>query len=88
MCPRIPAPPILVLRGTGAPNLAHAENPLYLVRGVWIPEERCYERQNLFDAQLRGEMRAEIERAVASGTIVPLQNMVLDVYRFRYILSV
>lgn len=46
-------------------NLANPEAPLYLVHGVWIPEERFYETQDLYDTQLREEMRAEIERAVA-----------------------
>lgn len=46
-------------------NQENPTRPLLLVHGVWIPEERFYETQNLYDEEVRSGFRDEIERAVA-----------------------
>ncbi len=45
-------------------NLAHPDAPLYLMHGVWIPEARFLETQDLFDDQVRTGFRDELSRAV------------------------
>ena len=30
-------------------NLAHPDSPLYVIHGVWIPEDRFLEAENLWD---------------------------------------
>lgn len=46
-------------------NAAHPAAPLYLIQGVWIPEERFGETRNLYDPGVRDEFRRELSRAVA-----------------------
>lgn len=43
-------------------NLAHPDSPLYLMHGVWIPEEGFLESRDLFSVEQ--EFHDEIERAV------------------------
>lgn len=43
-------------------NRAHPSDPLYLVHGVWIPEERFYETRDLFTVE--EAFHREIERVV------------------------
>ncbi|MDX6554037.1 MAG: hypothetical protein QOD86_232 [Miltoncostaeaceae bacterium] len=47
-------------------NLAHADDPLYVIQGVWIPEERFLSGQNAYDPALVREFRAELADAVAA----------------------
>ncbi|MFA4964530.1 MAG: hypothetical protein WC709_02685, partial [Thermoleophilia bacterium] len=47
-------------------NKAHAEAPLYLVQGVWIPEADFLTGQDLFAALVRGGFRRELEDAAAA----------------------
>ena len=46
-------------------NTAHLDAPLYVVHGIWIPEEKFYATQNLFAPEVREGFKDEIERAVA-----------------------
>jgi len=52
-------------------NTAHPSSPLYLVQGVWIPEEEFLASQDLYSATVRGGFRREISNAVAAvhGTL-------------------
>lgn len=45
-------------------NESHADSPLYLLHGVWIPEERFYQTHDLFTPDVVEEFHAEISRAV------------------------
>ena len=45
---------------------AHADAPLYLIQGVWIPEEAFLAGHDLFDAEVRGGFRRELDGAVAA----------------------
>lgn len=45
-------------------NLAHPDAPLYLMHGVWIPEARFLETQDLFDPEVRTGFQEELSRAV------------------------
>ena len=47
-------------------NTANPGSPLYLVQGVWIPEERFLETGNLYDDLVRQGFRQEISDAVAA----------------------
>jgi hypothetical protein len=44
-------------------NLAHPRAPLYVIHGVWIPEERFLATQDLWDPQVVAEMDALIAEA-------------------------
>jgi hypothetical protein len=46
-------------------NTANPDEPLLLVHGIWIPEERFYETDDLFDPDLTATFRDEIRNAVA-----------------------
>jgi len=48
-----------------AHNQSQSDRPLYLVQGVWIPEEAFLETENLFHPSVRWGFREEIGRAVA-----------------------
>jgi len=45
-------------------NTAHPSEPLYLLQGVWIPEERFYETQDLYDSDVYQGFKDEITDAV------------------------
>lgn len=47
-------------------NQAHADAPLYLIQGVWIPEEEFYRTRDLFAPEVRDGFAAEIDDAVAA----------------------
>lgn len=46
-------------------NLAHADEPLYLIHGAWIPEERFITERDLFAPGLQQEFFDEISSAVS-----------------------
>jgi len=46
-------------------NTAHPDAPMYLVQGVWVPEEAYYETRDLFDPAVRDGFRDELGDAVA-----------------------
>ncbi len=45
-------------------NIAHPKQPLFLLHGVWIPEDRVLEVQNLWDEQATNEWHQELADAV------------------------
>ncbi len=47
-------------------NLAHPDAPLYVIHGVWIPEERFLETGNLWDAEVLREQRRLTEEVHAA----------------------
>ena len=47
-------------------NLAHPDHPLYLVHGVWIPEELLAESHDLFDPAVLDRIHTDIDDAVAA----------------------
>jgi hypothetical protein len=47
-------------------NRAHPDAPLYLIQGVWIPEEEFLESQDLFSPAVRDGFKKEIGDAVAA----------------------
>ena len=47
-------------------NLEHRDNPLYLVHGVWVPEELMFKTRDLFDPELLAATYADIDNAVAA----------------------
>ena len=57
-------------------NLANPGNPLYLIQGVWIPEEQFLETGNLFEDQVREVFRQEISDVVAAvhGGLIRPEN--------------
>jgi hypothetical protein len=52
-------------------NVAHPHTPLYLIQGVWIPEEEFLASQDLFAGAVHDGFRQEISDAVAAvhGTL-------------------
>jgi hypothetical protein len=46
-------------------NEAHAGSPLFLIQGVWIPEEEFLATQNAYDPSVTDGFKAEIRDAVA-----------------------
>ncbi len=46
-------------------NLAHPRAPIYVLHGVWIPEERFTETNDAYDSEVTNGFRAEIADAVA-----------------------
>ena len=47
-------------------NASNPDRPIYLVHGVWIPEERFLATKDLFDVLVREEFRKEISDTVAA----------------------
>ncbi|MED1874448.1 hypothetical protein [Brevibacillus borstelensis] len=47
-------------------NQKHAEDPLYLIQGIWSPEEALIEKKDAFLPEIRKEFRDEIEAAVGA----------------------
>ena len=45
-------------------NLAHPDAPIYVIHGIWIPEDEFLATQNVYSPEVNDEFRAEIERAV------------------------
>jgi hypothetical protein len=45
-------------------NLAHPKQPLFVLHGVWIPEDRIYEVRNLWDPEATKEWHQELADAV------------------------
>ncbi len=58
-------PPVFYER-LAAFNRANPGHPLYLIQGVWIPEEEFMSTQNLFDPSVRDGFKQEITDAVAA----------------------
>ena len=46
-------------------NLAHAAAPLFVIHGVWIPEERFMATGNAYDPEVLAEFRSELADAAA-----------------------
>ncbi len=53
-------------------NLAHPTKPLYVLHGLWIPEDKWHASKNIWDPGVVQEMREEIKTAVeaVNGTAV------------------
>lgn len=49
-----------------AHNEANPNRPLYLVHGVWVPEELLVERRDVFDPEVLDLVRTDIDDAVAA----------------------
>lgn len=47
-------------------NLAHPDHPLYLVHGVWVPQELLADGHDLFDPEVLEQIREDIDDAVAA----------------------
>jgi hypothetical protein len=47
-------------------NLEHPDAPIYLVQGVWIPEEEFYATQNLYAPEVRAGFKEQITDAVGA----------------------
>lgn len=47
-------------------NLAHPDDPLFLIQGVWIDEERLLETGDLYDDQLLEDFSNELSSAAAA----------------------
>ncbi len=47
-------------------NTAHPEHPLYLVHGVWIPEDQAVETRDLFGPDVLAQAESDIDGAVAA----------------------
>ncbi len=47
-----------------AHNLAHPEKPIYVIQGIWIPEDRWYETQDAYDSQVIDQFHKEIRDVV------------------------
>lgn len=49
-------------------NLTHPKNPIYVLHGIWIPEEdRFYKVKNIWDPVVTAAQRKEIRDAVAAA---------------------
>jgi len=46
-------------------NTAHPDGPLYVIQGVWIPEEAFLRTQNAYDPEVTNGFKAQIREAVA-----------------------
>ncbi len=46
-------------------NLEHADEPIYVVHGVWIPEEEFLTTQDVYSPEVTEEFEAELERVVS-----------------------
>lgn len=51
-------------------NEAHPDDPLYLVHGVWLPEERFYETRDLFAVEAAFHEEIERASAVVHGDVI------------------
>jgi hypothetical protein len=53
-------------------NLANPKRPLYVLHGIWIPEDAWHETKNIWHPSVTTEMRREIENVVEAvhGTAV------------------
>lgn len=49
-----------------AHNLRNPQRPLYVLHGVWIPEERFHKVRDIWDPQVTREMKTELRHAVAA----------------------
>jgi hypothetical protein len=47
-------------------NLANPKQPLFILHGVWIPEDRIYEVQNLWDVEVIKDFHRELADAVGA----------------------
>ena len=47
-------------------NLAHTQDPIFVLHGVWIPEDEILQTQNAFDPDVTAKFREELADAVAA----------------------
>jgi hypothetical protein len=47
-------------------NLAHVQDPIFVLHGVWIPEDEILHTQNAYDPDVTAKFRAELADAVAA----------------------
>jgi hypothetical protein len=47
-------------------NLAHVQDPIFVIHGVWIPEDEILHTQNAYDPEVTSLFRAELADAVAA----------------------
>lgn len=47
-------------------NLAHVQDPIFVIHGVWIPEDEMLHTQNAYDPDVTQKFRAELSDAVAA----------------------
>jgi hypothetical protein len=47
-------------------NLSHLQDPIFVLHGVWIPEEEILQTQNAYDPDVTAKFRAELSDAVAA----------------------
>jgi hypothetical protein len=47
-------------------NLAHVQDPIFVIHGVWIPEEEMLQTQNAYDPDVTSLFRSELADAVAA----------------------
>ena len=57
-------------------NLDQPDDPLYLVHGAWIPEERFITERNLFAPGLQQEFFDEISDAIAAVSSTAIKSVV------------
>jgi len=64
-------------RELAAYNQAHPEAPLYVLQGIWIPEDLFAERRNLWDPELLAEQKRLIDEVyrAASGEFASAQRL-------------
>ena len=57
-------------------NLKNPKQPLFVLHGVWVPEDRMYEVQNMWDGEVVTEFRHELADAVGAvhGNLVRPQR--------------
>ena len=46
-------------------NLAHSDDPMYILQGIWVPEERMTETLDAFDPAVLAEFQGEINDIVS-----------------------
>jgi hypothetical protein len=47
-------------------NLKHTQDPIFVIHGVWIPEDEILQTQNAYDPDVTAKFRAELGDAVAA----------------------
>jgi hypothetical protein len=47
-------------------NLAHTQDPIFVLAGVWVPEDEMLHTQNAYDPDVVAKFRAELADAVAA----------------------
>ncbi len=47
-------------------DLAHVQDPIFVIHGVWIPEDEMLQTQNAYDPDVTAKFRSELTDAVAA----------------------